>query len=228
MRLCSALELLERLPRYQAVVCMNPKGHTSVDLETAEPASSRRSLIGAAGAAGLVGAAAALIGTSRVSAAPNVPTDADVVGLTAAGRLELAARDLYESAAEQLSGVDAELASVVSKNHGAYAQSIAGTTGTSANERDEVVFNALQSLFATSDAQAFARAARDLENAAIATHTELLGGYESLDAQELTASIITIEARHATVFTSMAGFAGNLDDMLSPAASALDLSGGAA
>ena len=62
----------------------------------------------------------------------------------------------------------------------------------------------------------------------MATHTELLATYESIDAIELTASIITTESRQAVVFTSLAGLASNLDEMLSNSAAPLELSGGAA
>lgn len=207
---------------------MTRKDTPLVDPTTAESASTRRSLIGAVGAAGVVGAAAALIGSSSASGAPNRPTDADRAGLAAAMQLELAARDLFRDAARALDGRASDTAAVVAENHEAYAQAIAGTIGRSANTRNDGVYSALAAAFGTSDDQAFAAAARDLENTAVATHSALLGAYDSIDAIELTASIVTVEARHAAVFTSMAGFAANLDDMLGPDAAALDLTGGAA
>ena len=54
---------------------MNPKGHTPVDLETADPASSRRSLIGAVGAAGAAIAVGALVASRPASAATFTPSD---------------------------------------------------------------------------------------------------------------------------------------------------------
>jgi hypothetical protein len=210
-------------------MCMNPKGPSLVDFEPAEPASTRRSLIDAAGAAGLVGAAAALLsGAPAAAAAPDKPTSDDKSALAGALALELTARDLYREAASALSGDAATLAGVVAENHEAYASSISGVTGFAANQRNDAVFDALQAAFSVSDDQEFARAARDLENTAVATHTALLASYESIDAIELTASIIATEARHATVFVSMAGFASNLDDMLTNPASALELDGGVA
>ena len=193
-----------------------------MDLDTAELAADpqpptrlhRRSVIGAAGMAGIAGLTAALVTSSPAAAAPNLPTEADIVGLRAALVLELTASDLYEAAAAALGDSEAEFAAVVSENHKAYAQAIAGAIGASAQGRDEDLYNSLASAFTTSDAQAFAAAARGLENTAVDTHTALLDGYESIDAIELTASILVIEARHATVLTSMAGFASNLDDML--------------
>jgi len=203
-------------------MCMNSKGPSLVDLDTAETAADprpptrlqRRSVIGVAGFAGLAGLTAAIAGSSSASASPKRPTDADRAGLEAALRLELTASALYDLAVDALAGDDADFANVVSENHEAYAQAIAGTIGVSAQGIDDDLYDSLASLFATSDAQGFARAARDLENTAVETHTTLLGAYEGIDAVELTASILVVEARHATVFTSMAGFASNLDDML--------------
>jgi rubrerythrin len=219
--------LEQQRPNYQAVVCMNSKGPSLVDLHTTERASSRRSLLGLGGIVA-AGTAVALASSASAAAAPGKPTDTDRAALEAALRLELTARDLYLQAAEELDDDVAQLASVVGANHGAYAQAISGAIGISANERNEDVFNAQRSLFAVSDAQAFGAAARTLENIAVATHTELLADYESIDAIELTASIIVTESRHAVVFASLAGFASNLDEMLSNSAAPLELSGGAA
>ena len=206
---------------------MNSKGPSLVDLHTTERASSRRSLLGLGGIVA-AGTAVALASSASAAAAPGKPTDTDRAALEAALRLELTARDLYRQAADELDDDVAQLASVVGANHGAYAQAISGAIGISANERNEDVFNAQRSLFAVSDAQAFGAAALALENIAVATHTELLADYESIDAIELTASIIVTESRHAVVFTSLAGFASNLDEMLSNSAAPLELSGGAA
>ncbi|MDA3032188.1 MAG: ferritin-like domain-containing protein [Actinomycetota bacterium] len=206
---------------------MNSKGPSIVDLDTTERASSRRSLLGL-GSIVAAGTVVALASSTSAAAAPDKPTDADRVALDAAMRLELAARDLYRQAAGELDGDAAQLASVVGENHEAYAQAISGAIGASANMRNDDVFNAQRSLFATSDVGEFAVAARTLENIAVATHTELLATYESIDAIELTASIITTESRQAVVFTSLAGLASNLDEMLSNSAAPLELSGGAA
>jgi rubrerythrin len=219
--------LEQQRPNYQAVLCMNSKGPSIVDLDTTERASSRRSLLGL-GSIVAAGTVVALASSTSAAAAPDKPTDADRVALDAAMRLELAARDLYRQAAGELDGDAAQLASVVGENHEAYAQAISGAIGASANMRNDDVFNAQRSLFATSDVGEFAVAARTLENIAVATHTELLATYESIDAIELTASIITTESRQAVVFTSLAGLASNLDEMLSNSAAPLELSGGAA
>ena len=76
---------------------MNPKGHTPVDLETADPASSRRSLIGAVGAAGAAIAVGALVASRPASAATFTPSDADRDRLNVLMRFELTATDLYRA-----------------------------------------------------------------------------------------------------------------------------------
>jgi hypothetical protein len=198
-----------------------------VDLDPAAPATSRRGLIGALGAVGLAGAAALSI-ARPASAAPTSPTEGDKELLNAAMQLELTAEALYREAIDAgLSDVAGELAAVFAENHVSYATKIAGAAGFSADTRNEEVFEQLQSTFATSDAEAFAEAAAGLENTAAATHSELLADYESVNARKLTASIIVVEARMATVLTDLGGFASNLDDVFAPDADALQLTTGA-
>jgi hypothetical protein len=207
---------------------MTSKGHSPVDLDSAAPATSRRGLIGALGAAGL--ASAAVLSIARpASAAPFSPTDDDKVFLRQAMELELTAQALYQEAIDAgLSDVAGDLAVVFADNHVAYADKIAGAAGFSANTRNEEVFDQLQSAFATSDPEAFAEVAAGLENTAAATHTALLAEYVSVDARTLTASILVVEARMATVLTDFAGLASNLDDVFEPDAEPLDLTAGAA
>lgn len=206
------LELLGGHPSGKAVTCMTSKGPSHVDLEIAEPAADaavgRRNLIGMAGVAGLAGAAAALLANRTALAAteqPNQPTAADTELLEQALGLELTARDLYRAQLESFP--DGELAVVVgvmAENHEAYAQAIAGSTGVSAGSigRNDEVYDANEAAFTGSD---FAEAAHTLEQIAVATHTELLGEYESADAISLTASILVVEARQATVLANVLG-----------------------
>ena len=185
---------------------MTPKGPSHVDPQIAERATSRRGWLGAAGAAGLLGAAAVLLSDGSATAAPpNSPTDADKELLGAAQSLELAARDLYQLAID--AGIDDPDGGigVMARNHRAYAESIAGMTGISANAPNQEVFDALEGEFDTTDVQQFAAAAQQLENDAVATHTELLTRYESLQAKRLTASILVVEARQATVLGDVVG-----------------------
>ncbi len=200
---------------------MNPKG-PPLDLEIAEAGTSRRSLIRAVGAAGIAGAAIAWTSESTV-ASTDVPTDGDTLLLAEAMALELAARDLYRLTLETSIGDDtAVLVNAMATNHGAYAQSIAGATGLSANARNEEVFAANEAAFFTTD---FELAAHALEQTAVATHTALLGMYESRQAIDLTASILVVEARHATVLADLAGVS-DFDVLFANTEPALEPSGG--
>ena len=204
---------------------MTPKGHSPVDLDPAASATSRRGLIGALGAVGLAGAAALSI-ARPASAAPTTPTDSDKELLFQAMRLELTAAALYDVALEAgLTDVAAELATVFSANHRAYADKIAAVSGFSADERNEEVFEQLESEFDTSDPEAFAEIANTLENTAAATHKALLPEYESVNARKVTASIIVVEARMATVLSDFGGLSSNLEELFEPEAEPLELTG---
>ena len=206
---------------------MTSKGHSPVDLDSAAPATSRRGLISALGAAGLAGAAALSI-ARPASAAPNAPTDEDKVFLRQAMELELTAQALYQVAIDAgLTDIALELATVFAENHVTYADKIAGGAGLSANTRNEEVFLLLEPSFATSSAETFAEVARNLENTAAATHTALLPEYVSIDAHTLTASILVVEARMATVLADFGGSITDLDDIFEPDAEPLDLTAGA-
>lgn len=188
----------------------------------AATATTRRRLLGAAGLAGLAGAATALV-SSTASASTNLPTEGDTALLTEAMHLELAARDLYRLRLESSSGGDlAPIVAVMAENHEAYAQAIAGTIGESAQGRNDAAYDALEAAFAGSDDE-FAEAARSLEEDAVATHTALLEQYESDDAITLTASILVVEARHATVLADALGT--DLDERFSNTGEALNLGG---
>jgi hypothetical protein len=222
------LELLRCPPSGKAVTSMTPKGHSPVDLDSAAPATSRRGLIGAVGAVGLAGVAA-FSAARPAAAAPTSPTGADSELLRAAMELELTAEALYRVAIDAgLSDVAGELAAVFADNHVAYADKIAGTAGFSANTRNDDVFTQLEAAFGTDDPDEFAAAAAALENTAVATHTALLADYESVNARTLTASIIVVEARMATVLADLGGLASSLDELFAPDAEALDVTAGAA
>ena len=94
---------------------------------------------------------------------------------------------------------------VMARNHRAYAEAIAGATGISSDARNDEVYDSLESEFDTTYIGQFATAGVELENTVVATHTELVGMYESETAVSLTASILVVEARHATVLGDMAG-----------------------
>ena len=163
--------------------------------------SPRRALIGA----GIVGAALALAG-SRPASALSSPglSDEDTALAAFAISLELTARDLYDAAIA--AGSTGPAWSIMREQHESYATRIAGLSGISANTRAEDVFAALEESFSVVDP---VLAARDLENIAAATHTNLLGAIEGLDFAEIVASVAAMESRHATVLGMVAGESGD-------------------
>jgi len=197
-----------------------------VDLESAAPAISRRHVIGALGAAGLAGAAVAALGRPAAAAPPFSPTAEDRAVLDQAMQVELTAAALYQVAIDAgLDAETAELARIFRANHLAYADGIAGWSGLSANTRNQELLDEFESTFDTSDTLAFATAANQMENTLAETHTGLLTGYNSVDARTLTASIVVVEARMATVLADVAGTADDLDDLFEPDVEPLTLGG---
>jgi hypothetical protein len=100
------------------------------------------------------------------------------------------------------------------EQHESYAQAMAGVSGASANRRYEPVFVQFRSGFSSANTAAVARVAYDLESAAVATHTELLGLLSEASSARLVASIISVEARHCAVLADLAGLGDNLDALL--------------
>jgi hypothetical protein len=138
---------------------------------------------------------------------PKRPTAADIELLAVAQTIELAIRDLYDVAlaAKSFEGETAEAITAIREAHEAYAQSISGLIGADApGIRSDKLYNAQRSNFSGS-AAAVAQAAADLENVAVATHLDILGALIGVDATGLIASILVVEARHATVLNIIAG-----------------------
>ncbi len=184
---------------------MNPKGHTPVDLVTADPASSRRSLIGAVGAAGAVIAAGALVAPRPAAAETFTASDADRDRLNVLMRFELTARDLYLASVDTgLDDVAAEFAATLATNHTAYAQAIAGYAGLSAELRSSALFDQFEADFTSGDDTSWATAGHELETTFVATHTEAIGQFEGIGSINLIASIVAVEARQAMVLADIA------------------------
>ena len=198
-----------------------------MDLVSAEPATSRRSLIGALGAAGLASAAALAV-ARPASAAPNSPTEPDKAVLEQALQLELAAKLLYRDAVEAgLTDAALEVAQVFGDNHEAYADQFAAITGISADTYNETFYDELKDEFATSDAAQFAQAAWELENNFAATYTELFTGFESVESQTVVASIVVLNGRMATVLADLAGVSDQLNLVFDPPTEIVTLTEGA-
>lgn len=161
---------------------------------------SRRALLGA----GAIGAALALAGSRSAAAATPGLSDADRDTAVFAISLELAARDLYDAAIA--AGSSDGLWATMREQHESYATRLAGLAGVSANTRNDHVFGALESSFATAEP---VLEARDLENVAAATHVDLLGRIESTALADVVAAIASMEARHSTVLGLIAGETGD-------------------
>jgi hypothetical protein len=178
------------------------KGHPPVtDPAVADHAatdrSSRRALLGA----GVLGAALALTGSQTASALSSPGLSEEDKRLAAfAITLELAARDLYQAALD--AGASDEAFAIIREQHEAYATRLSGLAGLSASRRNDAVYDALEGDFATADPII---PSRDLENAAAATHTALLGEIEDTGFAEIVAAIASMESRHSTVLGLMAG-----------------------
>lgn len=166
-------------------------------------------------AAGIGGAAISLLPflTGRASAAaatppPKRPTADDVTLLAVAQQLEVTATALYTSAIKDVKGWTDEQAAVMvamREAHLAFANSLSAILGKAAPGTPiEELLTSLASSF-TGDATSVIKAAADLESAATATHTDVLGRLVGLDGAALVASIQIAEARHTTVLRSLAG-----------------------
>jgi hypothetical protein len=188
--------------------------------------AERRHLVGA----GVIGAGLALLAQQRAAATtdttttapPDRPTADDTALLAFAQTVELAATDLYRSAVDAGADTAEGLFAQLAENHQAAAQSISGLIGAGAPQvANAGLVTALGGGFASSDTSAVAVAAYDLEQAAVATHTEVVGTLAGTDGSKLVASIIVTEARHAAVLADVAGLGDDLAALLDNDAEAL-------
>ena len=187
----------------------SPVTHTAEGDAATSVISTRRGLLGAS----LAGTALSLFAVRSTSASTGERVSAsDLAALLFAQSLELAARDLYQAAGA--AGADDPLFGALADQHEAYAQGIAAFIGEPANTRNDGVYDELESAFAASDRTAVATAAYDLESAVVATHTELLGRLENVDAAKLVASMLAMEARHCAVLADVSGRGDDLNILL--------------
>lgn len=156
---------------------------------------------------------------------PKRPTDDDVGLLTFAESVELAARDLYQTAVD--AGVKDDVVIAMLANHRGYADVIRGILGTRSNgTRDDAVFAKFESAFKVSDLASLTDGAYELESTAVATHIALLGQLQGTDAARLIASILIVEARQAAVLADAGGKGGDFDALFDDSATALTPSSG--
>lgn len=144
------------------------------------------------------------------------PTQEDVAILGFAQSVELTLRDLYDIV---LGGkvftddIEKDAIAVIRENHEAYAQAISGLLGRQApNRRSDDLYGEQEANMGGSAADV-ATALATLENVAVATHSEVVGTLVGIDGASIIASILEIEARHATVLTKLAG-ATSFDDLV--------------
>ncbi len=145
-----------------------------------------------------------VLDSGRSSAVPpKQPTEADLVLLSSAQSAELAVRDMYISALDSAKFSDAQITvlELFRDHHTAYAQALNGVLGkASTNERNELLVERFGAQVRNSSTAL--EALRSLENILVATHTVIVSSLIGLDATNLMASILMVEARHAAVFGS--------------------------
>lgn len=155
---------------------------------------------------GVAAAAVTLIGGRASASAPSVLSETELGLLRYAQKVELAIRDLYDVSIS--AGAANPLWEMLSEQHEAYAQAIAGLSGLSADERDDDLFEQLAPAFGNS-ATAL-QAGYDIESTASATHLELVGLVVDSDAAALLASIVTAESRHCVMIADLLGSGNDL------------------
>jgi hypothetical protein len=157
---------------------------------------------------GRASATATTDGTTTTTAPPKRPTDDDVALIASAQQIELAAASLYQTALSGSAAWTAEQSAVLAtirQSHQAYANSLSGLLGRVAPNQPAA--DLVSSLKGDFDQQAadVLTAAWKLESAAVATHTEIIGKLQGINASALLASVVVAEARHGTVIADLAG-----------------------
>lgn len=189
--------------------------------------ASRRRFLQAGAAGAVLTAAIPLVARSASAQAgdtpPRRPSASDVAVLRFLQGVEWAAHELYEVAVAG-GGYGDDLGPVMiamSQHHKAYAEALSGLLGPEANnEADATIVGQFRTRFAN-PATAIEAAFR-LEDTAVATHTESLGALEGTEGAALVASILVVEARHATVLATVAGIT-DLDELLTTTSTALEV-----
>ena len=158
---------------------------------------------------------------TNTTAPPKQPTSGDIATLGFALGLERSMADLYALAAPKVGKDNQAVFSAFGEHHKAYVQSLAGLLGRNApTARNAAFYDAFAEAAAAGSAAEIAATFQALENGFVATHLAVLGTLRGTNGAELIASIIAIEARHATVLGALAGKTG-LGDLLDNPAEAL-------
>lgn len=132
-------------------------------------------------------------------------SSSDIKLLAFAHTLELTTRDTYAAAVARRSLGDNEqaLLELFHANHVAYEQSLNGLLSkNAATKRDDVIYTTFSAKL--SEAQSIWLALLEIENIMIASHTKAIETIESAKVAALVASMIMVEARHATILAGQA------------------------
>lgn len=177
--------------------------------------SSRRRFLQAVGLGGVAASVPLAAVTANASPAviPRRPTDADTGLLVFAQSLELAIFGAYDIVVNRLTGgsltMPDELVPVMHalrEHHLAYSQSLAALLGRTAPGIPNAALMApITEMFPGATSDEILVASAELENAATATHGSLVGQLVGIDGAALIASIMAMEARHATTLAAIAG-----------------------
>ena len=158
----------------------------------------------------LAGRAAAADATTT-TAPPKATSSGDAVLLGFAQSVELAAVAVYQAALDsrRLSAAATTVATLFQSHHIDHASAHAGLAGKAATGQvNRSLVTKLGSRLGPSNGEAdWLKLAYDIENAAAATYTALLGALVGIDPATTVASIQPIEARHAVVLGEALGLA---------------------
>lgn len=186
--------------------------HSDAIPPSAASPTGRRAVLAAGLGVGLGAAVTLLPMLSGTAAAdgtsPKKPTDDDLEVLGVAQRLELSLRDVYDDAISGVAGWTDEQAAVMvalREAHEEFANALSSMLGTDApGKRSEVAYAELRVDTGGTPGDAIVELWA-VESRATATHLEVLGSLVGTDGAELTAAIITAEARHSTALADLAG-----------------------
>lgn len=180
--------------------------------------SSRRRFLQAVGLGGVAASVplAAVTANASPVVVPRRPTDADTGLLAYAQTLELAIFGGYDIVVNRLDDGSltmpdelVPLMHALREHHLAYSQSLAALLGSVAPGIPNASLKAvIDGTFPRATADEILASATEIENAATATHGALVGMLVGTDGSALCASIMAMEARHATTLAAVAGTAG--------------------
>ncbi|MFV0309629.1 MAG: hypothetical protein ACK5OX_18015 [Desertimonas sp.] len=158
------------------------------------------------------------------TAPPTRPTDGDVTLLAFAQGAELAARDLYAAAIEAETSDDTGVLATARVNHQAAADALSAEIGAAAPQTaDQAIVDQYLGAFSSGDITQVASAGYELENALVATHSELTGMFHNLDAASNIAAITIAEAQMAAVLADLAGNGADPDAVFDNSSAALSI-----